>query len=50
MLLVAMAGPFDPAALRAFRDRDWSLAREAKEQFWTEDHRRRGPLAGLAIG
>lgn len=44
-----MTNPFDPAALRAFRDRDWKRVREAKEQFWAEDHRRRGPLAGLAI-
>jgi hypothetical protein len=44
-----MTGAFDPAALRAFRDRDWKRVREAKEQFWAEDHRRRGPLAGLAI-
>lgn len=49
-MIVPMLGPFDPAALRAYRDRDWKRVREAKEQFWAEDHRRRGPLAGLAIG
>jgi hypothetical protein len=41
--------PFDPAALRAFRDRDWKRVREAKEQFWAEDHRQHGPLAGLNL-
>jgi hypothetical protein len=45
-----MTDPFDPAALRAYRDRDWKLAREAKEQHWAADHRRHGPLAGLAMG
>jgi hypothetical protein len=45
-----MAGAFDPESLRAFRDRDWNAVREAKERFWAEDHRRRGPLAGLAVG
>jgi hypothetical protein len=49
-MLVAMPGPFDSAAIRAYRDRDWKRVREAKERFWAEDHRRRGPLAGLAIG
>lgn len=49
-MLGTMVDPFDPEALRAFRDRDWAAVREAKERFWAEDHRRRGPLAGLAIG
>ena len=44
-----MTNPFDPAALRAFRDRDWERVREAKEQFWADEHRRQGPLAGLAL-
>ncbi len=41
-----MTSPFDPAALRAYRDRDWASVRRAKEQFWAEDHATRGPLAG----
>lgn len=45
-----MPDGFDPQALRAFRDRDWSSAREAKERFWAEDHRRRGPHAGWDVG
>lgn len=49
-MLASMAAAFDPDALRAFCGRDWARARAAKEQFWAEDHRRRGPQAGLAIG
>ena len=45
-----MTSPFDPAALRAFRDRDWASVRRAKEQFWADDHATRGPLAGLRAG
>lgn len=44
-----MVRAFDPKALRAFRVRDWKAVRDAKEQFWAEDHRRRGPLAGFAL-
>lgn len=44
-----MVGAFDPEALRAFRDRDWKAVREAKERFWAEDHRHRGPLAAFAL-
>lgn len=43
-----MPPSFHPEDLRAYRDRNWKAAREAKEQFWAEDHRRRGPQAGLA--
>ncbi|MCA9574113.1 MAG: hypothetical protein R3B40_03100 [Polyangiales bacterium] len=45
-----MTSPFDPAALRAFRRRDWASVRRAKEQYWAEDHAARGPLAGLRAG
>lgn len=45
-----MTSPFAPAALRAFRDRDWVSVRRAKEQFWADDHATRGPLAGLRAG
>lgn len=44
-----MVRAFDPGSLRAFRDRDWKAVREAKEQFWAEDQRRRGPLAAFAL-
>ena len=44
-----MGSAFGPDALRAFRDRDWGAARAAKERYWAEDHRQRGPAAALAL-
>jgi hypothetical protein len=37
-------------ALLAYRNRRWDLVREAKEQFWAEETRARGPEAGFAAG
>ena len=37
-------------ALLAFRNRRWDLVREAKESFWAEETRTRGPAAGFAAG
>lgn len=48
-MIGTMVGAFDPESLRAFRDRDWKAVREAKEQFWAEDHRRGGPLSAFAL-
>lgn len=47
-MIEPMVDAFDADALRAYRDRDWNAVREAKEQFWAEDHRRRGPLAAFS--
>jgi hypothetical protein len=38
-----------PEDLRAYRDRAWALAREAKKQYWAEDARTGGPEAGLRV-
>jgi hypothetical protein len=37
-------------SLLAFRDRRWDLVRQAKEQFWADETRARGPAAGVAAG
>jgi hypothetical protein len=37
-------------ALLAYRNRRWDLVRDAKEQFWAEETRTRGPEAGFAAG
>lgn len=36
--------------LLAFRNRRWDLVREAKESFWSEETRTRGPAAGFGAG
>lgn len=36
--------------LLAFRNRRWDLVREAKESFWAEETRTRGPAAGFDAG
>lgn len=48
-MIDAMVGAFDPESLRAFRNRDWKAVREAKEQFWAEEQRSRGPLDAFAL-
>jgi hypothetical protein len=40
----------DPAALRAFANRDWASAAEAKALWWRDWKREHGPAAGLRIG
>lgn len=37
-------------ALLAFRHRRWDLVRAAKEAYWAEETRTRGPVAGFAAG
>jgi hypothetical protein len=37
-------------SLLAYRNRRWDLVRQAKEQFWADETRARGPEAGFAAG
>jgi hypothetical protein len=37
-------------ALLAYCNRRWDLVRQAKERFWAEETRARGPDAGFAAG
>jgi hypothetical protein len=39
----------DPAALRAYVDRDWSSAARDDEHAWIEQARRQGPAGGVRI-
>lgn len=36
--------------LQAFRNRRWDLVRAAKEEFWANESRTRGPQAGFSAG
>jgi hypothetical protein len=40
----------DPAALRAFASRDWAAAARAKDRYWRDWKRARGPGAGILLG
>jgi hypothetical protein len=39
----------DPAALRAFIERDWGSAARDKERYWRDYKRLHGPAAGIRI-
>ena len=39
----------DPAALRAFLDRDWAAASRDKELYWRDYKREHGPAAGIRM-
>jgi hypothetical protein len=39
----------DPAAIRAFLDRDWASAARDKELYWRDYKRKHGPAAGIRI-